>query len=120
MNDPLILVRPERETVMMYNTHARLVKTVRFRMLQEKQANGEAVHRMIREQKEIQRLTRSLQKAEEKKPGILENIVFEDNCSETAAKFGLTRQRVHQIKTNLERFAEIKRVKYQTVWREFA
>ena len=119
LEDPLILVRPETESVRRYKTHSRLVKQVRHELLRRKQAEGEDVHRFVREEKETRSLYRTLARAAEKFRGILQKIVIDDNNTTTADRYGIRRQRVHQIRKAMQRFAELEGVPFNKVWVQF-
>lgn len=117
--DPLILVRPETESVKVYQTHARMVKEVRHELLKEKQEKGVDIYRFVREQKELRSVRLTLTKAENKYPGLLRHITRSNNGVETAVKFGITRSRVSQIKQKMKRFATLDKIKFQGVWTQF-
>lgn len=118
--DPLILVRPETDSVKAHSTHARLVKSVRYELLQEKQNKGINIHRIVREQKELRSVRRTLTKVENNHPGLLRHITQSENGATTAAKFGLTRQRVSQIKQKMQRFSVLEKVNFTEIWARFA
>lgn len=119
MDDPLILIRPETESVKKYRTHARLVKLVRHELIRKKQSEGVDVYKVVREEKELRSIMRTLTKTERSYPGILRMIFQTDNCSATATEYGITRQRVHQIKDKMKRFAKLDGSPYAGVWIRF-
>lgn len=118
-SDIQILIRPETESVRMYHTHAQLVKRAQLELIKELQARGINVHRLIRIEKEARSIARTLAKVAQKKRGLLRAIVRDNNCTETSVVFGLTRQRVHQLKEKMQRYALIKKVDFEQVWADF-
>lgn len=120
MEDPLILIRPESESVRLHRTHARLVKQVRHELLKQKQKRGIDIHRVIREEKEVRSIANTLTKTDRKYPGILRLLTRNENCTETGERFGISRQRVHQLKAKMLRYAVLEEIPFAEVWTHFS
>lgn len=104
-SDPNILGMGIVEAMRRYELNYASVIRVRNSVMEEKIVNGQAEDLLrINNSRELKRLRSRVLRAEHKFPLIHRRLVTEKNMSAIARDFNITRERVRQIKKQLEDF----------------